>query len=234
MSLSSGVGGFVSGGSLVTGYNCEQVNALRDVINATAQRAGEGIVERLHSEIIVPMSTVWYAPEAVNFFEGFAETVKSSGQYITSAFDSFRGAVQSAGANWAENTGGQAPTLAAIDSIELNLNVSDIQSENAGNVTIEENQATVIASNLNQVEAGIKSDLEGLARNLNAETAFIGHGQSDALQECFVRISGEIHKIFKYLTEGDSSLQKQINNAVKKYQDVSSGIANAFNNSISE
>lgn len=222
-----------SSGGEISGYNCSQVNALRDVINNTAQQAGTGITDRLHNDIIVPMSSVWYAPEAVQFFEGFATTVKASGENITAAFDSYREAVQQAGQNWAENTGGETPSLPSIDAVDLTLNVSDIQPENAGNVTIDEGQATSIANSLPQVEEGIKADLETLAQNLNAESAFIGHGQSDALRNCFVQISGEIHKIFKYLTEGEESLQSQISKAVSKYVDVSTGISDAFNNTTS-
>ncbi len=221
--------GWGSGGE-ISGYNCEQVNSLRDVINNIASQAGDGIVERLHSDIVVPMSSVWYAPEAVTFFEGFAETVKASGENITAAFDAFRGAVESAGKNWAENTGGEAPSLPAIDSVELDLNVSDIQSDNGGSVTIDEGQAETIASSLTEVEDDIRSDLESLAEGLEAETAFLGHGQADALQSCFVKVSSEIHKIFKYLTDGEDSLQGQINKAVQKYSDVSKGISDAFNN----
>lgn len=221
------------GSGNVTGYNCGQVNALRDTINNVAIKAGENIVERLHSDIIVPMSSVWYAPEAVEFFTGFAATVKASGEGITNAFDAFRGAVESAGKNWAENTQGEAPSLPAIDMVNLELNVSDILSDNAGNVTIDENQATTIADKLPEVEAAIKSDLEGLAATLNAETAFMGHGQAEAVQSCFVQVSGEIHKIFKYLTEGEESLQGQIKKAAAKYSEVSSGISSAFSNTSS-
>lgn len=217
------------GNSGMTGYNCEQVNALRNVINDTAQQAGQGIVDRLHSDIIVPMSTVWYAPEAVTFFEGLAETVKDSGTNITQAFDAFRAAVEAVGKNWADNTGGEVPMLPTLDNVELNLNVSDIQPENGGNVGIDENEATNIANKLGQVEENIKSELRSLANNLDAESAFMGHGQAEALQQCFVSISGEIHKIFKYLTEGETSLQGQIKAAVKKYQEVSEGIKSAFN-----
>ena len=221
---------FGGGSGEISGYNCERINALRDVINNTAEQAGNGIVERLHNDIVVPMSSVWYAPEAVDFFEGFATTVKSSGESITAAVDAFRGAIESAGKNWAENTGGEAPSLPASDAVELDLNVSDIQPNNGGNVTIDEGQAGTIAGSLTEVEEGIKSDLERLAGGLNAESAFIGHAQADALQSCFVKVSGEINKIFKYLTDGEDSLQGQINKAVQKYSDVSKGISDAFNN----
>lgn len=212
------------------GYNCQRVNELRDVINNTAQQAGQNIVERLHTDIIVPMASAWYAPEAVEFFGGFAETVKASGENITRAFDSFRDAVEKAGINWAENTKGEMPSLPAIDAVDLNLNVTDIQPDNAGNVTIDEGQASNIANRLGEVEEGIKADLETLANNLSAETAFIGHGQAESLHSCFITVSGEIHKIFKYLTEGESSLQGQIKKAVEKYQSVSEGISSAFEN----
>src|SRR5699024_9837438 len=133
--------------------------ALADVINNTAQKAGEGITERLHDEIVVPMSTVWYAPEAQEFFQKFAETVASAGQNITEAFDAYRKADQSAGENWAENTKGVAPVLKPVDTVTLNLNISDIQKENAVNVTLDEEPAESIARTLSDVEANIKYDL---------------------------------------------------------------------------
>ena len=212
----------------VSGYNCAQVESLREIINSTAQQSGSEITQILHDGIVTPMSSVWYAPEAVEFFNGFAEVVKTCGTNITEAFDAFRQNVQKAGANWAENTGGQAPTLAAIDQVELTLTVSEIQPDNAGNVTIDEGQANTIAGNLSQVEQDIKAKLEGLAGNLDAATAFIGHGQGEAVQNCFVKISGEIHRIFRFLTEGDESLQSRIKAAAEKYATVSSELANNF------
>ena len=97
-----------------TGYNRQKIEELRDVINTTAQKAGEGIVEILYDGIITSLKDSWYAPEAVEFSEGFAETVKQAGQGVTEAFDAFRDAIQKAGANWAENTKGEAPTLSCL------------------------------------------------------------------------------------------------------------------------
>ena len=69
------MGLFGLGGGEVSGYNATEVEALADVISSTAQKAGAGIVERLHNEIVVPMSSVWYAPEAQEFCQKFSETV---------------------------------------------------------------------------------------------------------------------------------------------------------------
>lgn len=216
----------------VTGYNRQNVEELRNVINNTAQAAGSEIPEILKNGIITPISTAWYAPEAVKFFSDFAEIVKASGTAITEAFDSFRDAVQKAGANWAENTGGEVPSLAAIETVNLTLDVSAIQAaDSAGSVTITGSDAENVAKKLPNIEEEIKSKLQDLAKNLDAETAFIGGGQSAALQDCFVRVSGEVHRIFKFLTEGEGSLQSQINQAVAKYGQVSEGISSAFNGS---
>lgn len=212
-----------------SGYNCEEVNALRNVINDTAQQAGEKILEELHDGVVVEMARAWYAPEAVEFFNGFAETVKASGEAITNAFDAYRGAIQEMGTRWAENTKGEAPNLPAIDQVELNLNVSDVQSDDNGNIYIKENLATNIANNLPNVEEWIKNDLEKLANKLDAKSAFIGHGQADAARDCFTVVSGEIHRIFKYLTEGETNLQGEIKKAVRKYQQVSESVTNDFN-----
>lgn len=213
------------GGGDETGYNCEKVEALRDVINSTAQKAGENIVEKLHSGIIVPMSSAWYAPEAQEFFNQFAEQVKGSGEAVTEVFNKFRGFVQDAGTDWASNTGGTAPQLAAIDNVELILNVSDIQPDNGGTVEIFESEATKVAGSLGEVQSEIQSDLQNIAGDLTADTAFLGHGQAEAVQSCFEQISGEVSKIFGYLED----LSAEIEKAVNKYKSVAEEITSAFN-----
>ena len=216
----------------MTGYNSQNIAALRDVIDRTAQSVAEKVVTRLHDEIIRPISEAWHAPEAVDFFTKFAETVKGTGQNIRDIFDSFRKAVEQAGSIWAENTGGEAPTLGAISDVNLELPVREIQvKDSAGNVGIDEDAANKIANNLTNVEEEIKSDMEAVANELDASTAFLGHGQAEAVAECFIKINLEIHLIFKFLTEGDLSLQAQIISAAKKYGDVSVGIATGFKQS---
>lgn len=216
----------------MTGYNSQNIAALRDVIDRTAQSVAEKVVTRLHDEIIRPISEVWHAPEAVDFFTKFAETVKGTGQNIRDIFDSFRKAVEQAGSIWAENTGGEAPTLGAISDVNLELPVREIQvKDSAGNVGIDEDAANKIANNLTNVEEEIKSDMEAVANELDASTAFLGHGQAEAVKECFIKINLEIHLIFKFLTEGDLSLQAQIISAAKKYGDVSVGVATGFKQS---
>lgn len=218
----------------VTGYNAGNIVALRDVINTVAQSSSQGICEILHDRIVAPMASVWCAQEAVDFFAGFKTAVQSCGEDIHTAFDTFRGNVQSAGESWAENTGGVAPSLPSIEDVALDLNVEDIKAEENGNVFIIEDSATAIANSLGDVEQEIKSRLEELARQLDAETSFLGHGQAQAVSECFTVINGAISNIFKFLTTGEESLQSQINKAVQKYKDVATDISTGFNNSTAQ
>ncbi len=213
---------------VILGYNAQQIRELNTKINSIAQSAERVIVDTLRNGVVVPMSAVWYAPEAITFFTGFKETVKTSGPVVRDAFDGFREAIQMAGSGWAENTGGEAITLSSVEEIVLELDISSIKNNNGGNVGIDEEQARAIASGLGVVESDIKASLESLAATLSAESAFLGNNQGDSVSTCFVRLSGEIHKIFKYLTEGDTSLSSQITKAADKYKQVSSDVASAF------
>ena len=217
---------------MFTGYNKERVEDLRGAINTTAQNAAEGIVEKLGSGIITPISNAWYAPEAVTFFENFAEVVAKSGTNIHTVFEEFKKYVEEAGKNWAENTGGEIPVLPAIDDITLTLDVSSVKEKAAnGDVGVFSNEAMTVVNSLNAVQEDIKDQLESLAAQLSADTAFIGGSQAESIQNCFVAVSGEVHKIFNYLTEGEDSLRGALTKSVEKYGDVSEGISTAFGTS---
>lgn len=211
------------------GYNAEKISELRNMINNNAQQCGKDIVERLHNGIIIPLSTAWYSPEAVEFFSKFRDVVKSSESAITEAYDTLRHNIQVAGDVWAEETGGEKPNLPAIDNIELDLNVTEIQSNTNGNVVIDEAQATSIASKLGEVEEGILADLKSNAGNLDAETAFIGHGQAESVENFYNKVCDAVHNMFKFLTDGEDSLQNYINRTAERYKNVSESISNGIN-----
>lgn len=217
---------------MFTGYNKEQVEELRSAINTTAQSAAEGIIEKLGSGIITPISAAWFAPEAIEFFEKFAEVVAQSGANIQTIFETFKQYIEEAGANWAQNTGGEVPVLPTLDEITLNLDISAIKEKASnGDVGVFENDAMAVANGLNSVQEDIKANLESLAKQLDAATAFIGGSQAESIQNCFVAVSGEVHRIFSYLTEGEDSLRGALTKSVEKYGDVSESISTAFGTS---
>ena len=206
----------------ISGYNKEEVEELRDKINSTAQQVGENVIEELENGIIKPISLAWYAEEAQEYFETFAEQVKAKGETIREVFDDFRSDIEKAGVEWAEKTKGAVPHLAKLDDVELKLDVSSIKKIDAlGNRGLNEYRVQAVVSGLDDVEANIKSNLSSLADELGVESAFLGHGQAKAIQSCFVNITSEIHKIFEYLLLGDDSLS----GALKKYSEKDSTTA---------
>ncbi len=203
-------------GNNLIGYNCEQVEALRETINNIAKQTGEELIDTLQNYIIIPMSEVWFAPEAIKFFESFAETVKSSSGAITEAFDTVRQIIQQVGINWAEQTKGECPHLPPIDPVTLNLSIAAIKSNHQGTIGIKQDEAQLIISKINDAEIKVQSYLESSISKLNAETSFLGNNQSESLQECFTKVSGEIHKIFTNINQ----LSEIINQSIAKYTEI--------------
>jgi hypothetical protein len=194
-----GLFGFGGGGE-ISGYNKGKVEELRGAINTTAQSSAEAIIKELESGVIVPMSTVWYAEEAQQYFEGFKAAVAACGATIHEVFDKFRENVEKTGADWATSTGGEAPTLPVLDEIVLDLPVDAILNINgAGDRMLDEPGVKKVIGSLPTVEQNIKSSLNALAAQLEADTAFLGHGQGAAVQNCLVKVADAVHKIFVFL-----------------------------------
>ncbi len=221
----------------VSGYNSENVKALRGAINDTAQACGETIVSTLETDIITPMSTAWYAEEAQQYFEGFKAQVKASGETIKEVFEGFRGNIEKTGEEWATATGAaEAPTLDPLDDVELDLNIEAILAVNeAGDRSLDEAAVEQVVNNLSSTEATIKDSLTGLAENLDASTAFLGHGQGDAVQACFVKVTEAVHKIFEFILTGgeggaDDSLSGALTKFKEKYSDSATNVATSYTN----
>ena len=112
--------------------------------------------------------------------------------------------------------------------MELNLNITPIQSEDNGRIVINGNEAAKVAMSLSEIEEEIKSKIASITRNLDLDTSFIGRGQSQAILNCFTDISNEIHRVFSYLTEGDNNLYDRINKVVEKYENIISQVNDSF------
>ncbi len=236
------------------GYNPTNVSELTNDIKEAYKNCTDGIVEILHDEIVVPISTAWYAPEACKFFgsdakDGFLgigavaadenslkEIVKKQSEAIFKCFDGFRQDIEKAGQMWYNNTSGEKEsegniTLAAFDQIELDLNVSEIKAQDeAGNVILDGSGVGNVSKNLGTVQESIKTKMTAEKDKLDAATSFIGGGQATAIESCFGKLLEAIASIFKWLTEGDSSLQSCFDGAMNKYSEVASNIAEQYNN----
>jgi len=241
------------------GYNPQNVADLSTPISEAYENCVNGIVETLKEEIVTPISTAWYAPEACKFFgsdatSGFfgigatdadenslKEVVKSTSETIFKCFDGFRKDIESAGQNWFNNTSGTGEestgdiTLPEFKQIDLDLDVSAIEAQDgSGNVVLDDAGVKAVSDNLPQVQEDIKTKMTAEKDKLDAATSFIGGGQADAIEGCFERLLEAISTIFKWLSEGEDSLQSAFNAAMTKYGEVASNIASAYNNATFE
>ena len=212
----------------VIGYNKKEIEGLVVDINRALEKTSNIIIELLQDNIIKPMSLAWYAPEAVDFFENFKTEVASKAIIINDAYDKYRKELQAAGEIWADNSGGERPVIPELKQIELNLNITSIQSEDNGNIVLDASEASKVIMNLSVLEEELNSKVASIARELDFNTSFIGHGQSQAILNCFTTVSNQIHDVFKSLTEGDNALYNRINEIVHKYQDAVTNVVESF------
>ena len=95
----------------LSGYNKAEVDAIGDAINSSYSTLASQIGEKIQEQLVSPMSTRWYAPEAQTKFTEIQTAVAALGPSLKEAYKYYRDWIQKVGENWAENTGGLAPAL---------------------------------------------------------------------------------------------------------------------------
>jgi len=217
------------------GYNPSKIEDLaNNKVKNIANNVGTKIINELRTGVITPISTCWYTQEGVEYFEGFKAAVKSSDKVIEDVFNAYIEGLQRAADNWRDNSKSKksAKCNKLNGVVKLDLNVSAVKPDKSGNEGIDYTAALAVANSLGAVRSKIQSELDALAKTLDASQAFLGRGQADAVKNCFGKIQSEVAKIFKFLdedTNGDS-LKTSIKKAADKYGDVGSKTSDFFNN----
>ena len=211
-----------------TGFDPEAIKKMRNEIDKSAQDSCEAIINKLESGIITPISTCLYTPEGKKYFEGFAEDVAKTGTEIKKVFDSFVEGLEKTANYWAQNTDADTISLQGVTDCVMKLDVSSVKDKNGTQVGIVEQEAKNVVSKLPTVQSEIDDELAQIASKLDANDAFLGHGQAEAISNTFKKINKIVADIFNFLTEGDNSLSKQINNAVEKYGDVANQVQSSY------
>ncbi len=224
--------------SSFTGFDPEEINQLAKKVEEYAKETGTVITDNLEKGIISPISKCWYTPEGRKYWEGFRDVVSATGKEIAKSYNSFIDVIGSAEKNWAENTQATVNIVkGTIDNVNMNLNIEEIKEKDGNRMGINEQEATVVAGNISNVQSNIKEGLSNIAKKLDANSAFIGQNQGEAVQSLFNRLADSVSEIFKFLTEdgamttssGESqSVRTAIKNAVSKYGDSGKNIANSL------
>ena len=170
------------------------------------------------------MSTKWYAPEAINEFKEIQKNVKKMGENMKDAYKAYRDWVQKMGETWAQNTKGEKPNLEGVKSCPIDINIGKIQKENGGNVILDEKGAVAVAGQMTALHSECLAAVRAKHGELEAATAFIGHGQGAAATACFVRVADAIGELFTLL----DTLGDRLKQYAQKYQQVAEGVKGQF------
>ena len=215
----------------VGGYDKRKVEDLATTIQDTYEAVCDKIETKLNEDFITPMSTVWYAPEAKEYFEGVAQDVENMADTMRQAYSNYRDWIQAAGENWWENTkgsggGGLKPELKTISDENITLSVKKIKESQGNTVKMDEQACYNIADRLDTIRTECLNIVKTEHAKLNASSAFLGHGQAQAANDCFVEVANAIDQLFKIL----SSFKDDLHKAAEKYKKVAENIANNLKN----
>ncbi len=213
------------------GYNHIEIGKIHDEVDTIAKATAKAIEDAMGTDIVQPMSTMWYAPEAVEFFTEFKKTVEAAAGTLTEAFNGFITNVNNAQTAWSDKTGGGAKTeVQAIGNLSITIDISSIKEEDNGSIMLYKSKALAHADSLAAVQTRLTkaiADQKAALENLNQ--AFLGGGQGAAVEHCFEVVLGVIAQIFDFLTKGQNSLQEQIKAAAETYSKMAEEITTGMN-----
>lgn len=215
----------------VFGYNQEEVEQIGVGINQMVERTGTAIVSAIKTNIVDKIAEEWYSEVAVKYFENFKDQLKSKESSITDIFQEFSNKIGEAGANWAETTGGVAPTMPAVESVNLDLDVSPIKPDDAGNRYITENLEELVKGYVEQAKMEILDTFSQLESEVYADAAFLGGGQNEAIQRATEDLGSAVNQILDELISGEGSLVSEIGRFKTDYSDTATGNASSFEDS---
>ena len=214
-----------------SGYNKDKINALGDALNSAMEHIGTAIKEEIETELINKIGEKWYSKEAQDYFKVVKKEIGSSAEVIRGIFSQFRDSLQERGETWARATGNASPSIGSIKELVIDVSISPIKElREDGAAVLYEKDVNTIADNLDNVEKDLKAKIQKYKEELDASTAFIGHGQAQAISDCFDRILGEIHSMFQYLLVGDMSVKAALKAFKEKYKNKAENEREGFNN----
>lgn len=197
------------------GYNREQIENIGQEINNQAALVADNIVSTIKNEIVAKVAVDWMARVAVECFEEYKEKVKAKEADVTAVFQTFSQKLGEAGARWADETHNDAPSMPAIETVLLDLDISEVQeSDSNGDVFIKEGISTSVTGYIENAREMMKEYIAKLAAETDASLAFFGGGQSDAIREAAAAIGDEIDSML-------NTLQTDLNDRISQYQSTS-------------
>ena len=215
------------------GYNTEEVEAIGEGINKYANQTGEVIVTAIKTNIVDKVAEEWVSEAAVEYFDQFKDELKQKEASITEVFQNFSDQIGKAGQNWADQTKGTAPTMPAVDTVTLDLDVSSMKATDGnGDRYMYEDIEEKVKGYVENARTEILSAFANMESEINAETAFFGGGQSEAVQEAASSLGDQVNTMLdEVISSASGSLITAIQNYKSEYSDTATSNASSFEDS---
>lgn len=223
----------IGGRADALGYNTEEVEAIGEGINKYANQTGEVIVTAIKTNIVDKVAEDWVSEAAVEYFDQFKDELKEKEASITEVFQNFSDQIGKAGQNWADQTKGTAPTMPAVDTVTLDLDVSSMKATDGnGDRYMYDDIEEKVKGYVENARSEILSAFANMESEINAEAAFFGGGQSEAVQEAANSLGDQVNSMLDGVISGDSgSLITAIQNYKNEYSDTATSNASSFEDS---
>jgi len=225
------------------GFNEEKIKKVAEEIQTSADEAIASIISMIETNIVTPVSGLWVAEEAVDYFGKFKEYCDKIPYAVYYYFDTFRQRLELAYKRWIANTGAGAEFEAGMASAatvslpaiapngELKqLDVSSIISiTEAGDRGANTEGLEEFILTLGTVKESIISAIK-VDTLTSIEVALIGGSQSTSASTAFTHVYDLIEDIFDFLTiddpeSGSQSLKSAMEAVNEKYGSVETNIS---------
>lgn len=208
----------------MTGFNPLQVQSAVDRVMSSYNDLSQAVINETQQKFVTPMGQQWACTEAQQWFEQFKTTINSIETQITNVFESVISSMNSAGAAWAQRTGGTSFVQKSFSPFGTQVNTEAIQENINGVRGIDKAQATETVKTL-KVVAQHASDALAAAKQAVSSSGFIGGDQEATLIASLEKIKTNIDSTLEQLS---TSATTAIQNTVTSYGDQEGKISSSF------
>ena len=217
----------------VYGFDNNEIAQLRVKVSTSLTRLGEDVASKLQSEVLDPLMTNWFAPEAVTYLQSLQNTIQSYKQPIVEIYNAYLQTLDSAIHYWGETTNyADAKThqyqAFSVADCPLNVYVNNAKSENGSQVGMVYSECMNIVNRLPQIRTEVNGAITSAQALLNETSALLGGTQAEEIKNLFTRIGTIINRLFDTLTDGEDSLKNVLNAYVTKYGESVTNVSSSL------
>ena len=186
------------------------------------------IENKITDYIVNNISKYFFAEEAVDCMNTFANNVRNMSDDIAEVFVDLRNQLQSVVNNYEwQRDADRHLTVAYIQYLSININTGRVKpTDSSGNRYIKNGLSIDVEDWIHQCKNDIKNGVRNYSYNVPTDL-YIGGGQSYAVRYALNQVAGIIDTMFGFLTYGENSIYNKIADYNVEYKKTGEDVANA-------